>query len=199
MKLLSTRALLALVIALCLALAATGTALAGSGPGGGGSGPGSGGSSSGGGGGDEDDDADDHGGGGHGADDPTTTPTTTGGSPPQGTSGAATTASSATKDVRAAGRCDGTPVSSTRIRVRGEHGVLDVRFEIRAAKAGTTWHVAVVHEHRIAWKGAVRAMPTSGAIHVRRRLRDLAGSEVVTAHAWGPQGRGCRASIFVPA
>lgn len=208
MRLLPIRLILSLTLAVCLALTAAAPVLAGSGSGGGGGVSGGGGSTGpggGGGGGGGDDGADDDGGGGHGADDttPSTTATpsaSTAGSTSSGAAASSTTTGSATvRDVRTAGRCSGRPLASTRIRVRGEDGTLDVRFEIRDATAGSTWRVVVVHENRIAWRGNLRATSTGGAVRLRRQLRDLAGSESVTAHAWGPEGRGCRASITVPA
>ena len=99
-------------------------------------------------------------------------------------------------DVRASGVCGNGATSA--LRLRGRDGEIEVRFEIDHARRAVSWRVALVHERRIAWKGAPRTGRSNGSFEVRRVLRDLPGADTVSAQAWGPGGLVCRAVVTLP-
>jgi hypothetical protein len=99
-------------------------------------------------------------------------------------------------EVRAAGRCGSGATSELRLK-RDGNGV-ELRFRVDRGRAGALWRVAIVHERRVAWKGAARINRTDGSFEVRRTLQDLPGADVVTATAWGPRGLVCRATATLP-
>ena len=99
-------------------------------------------------------------------------------------------------DVRASGVCGNGARSE--LRLRGRDGEIEVRFEVDRARPAVSWRVALVHERRIAWKGAPRTGRSSGSFEVRRVLRDLPGADTVSAQAWGPGGLVCRAVVTLP-
>jgi hypothetical protein len=94
-------------------------------------------------------------------------------------------------EVRVAGVCGSGATSKLRLR-SGDDGI-EVRFEVDHNRAGVVWRVVLVHERRIAWKGAARTTRPSGSFEVRQTLQDLPGADAVTAQAWGPRGLVCRA------
>ncbi|MGZ8707298.1 MAG: hypothetical protein ACXW0R_07935 [Gaiellaceae bacterium] len=99
-------------------------------------------------------------------------------------------------DVRVKGVCGSGATSTLRLK-SGDDGI-DMRFEVDHSRPGVAWRVVLVHERRIAWKGAVRATRPSGSFEVRRTLQDLPGADAVTARAWGPRGLVCRAAAVLP-
>ena len=99
-------------------------------------------------------------------------------------------------DVRVAGVCGSGATS--KLRLKSDDDGIELRFEVDYSRAGVVWRVVLVHERRIAWKGAVRTTRPSGSFKVRRTLRDLAGADAVTARALGPGGLVCRAAAVLP-
>ncbi|MDH4176779.1 MAG: hypothetical protein OEV72_04295 [Thermoleophilia bacterium] len=81
------------------------------------------------------------------------------------------------------------------LKVKADDGRLEVELEVDQNRAGVVWRVALVHERRLAWRGSARTRRPSGSFEVRRLLPDLAGSDTVTARAWGPGGITCRATV----
>jgi len=112
---------------------------------------------------------------------------------------AATTAAAATKDgrdeVRVAGVCGSGATSELRLKRRDDG--IELRFEVDYNRPGVQWRVVLVHERRIAWKGAARTRPNR-SFEVRRTLPDLPGADAATARAWGPRGLVCRADAMLP-
>lgn len=80
------------------------------------------------------------------------------------------------------------------LRLRSDDGVIDVRFEVDDTRSGAVWRFALVQERRVVWRGRATTAGSRRSLEVRRRLRDLPGSDTVTAQAWGPVGSGCRSS-----
>ena len=99
-------------------------------------------------------------------------------------------------EVRVVGVCGSGATS--KLRLKSEDDGIELRFEVDHSRAGVLWRVVLVHERRIAWKGAVRTTRPSGSFQVRRTLQDLAGADAVTARAVGPGGLVCRAAAVLP-
>ena len=99
-------------------------------------------------------------------------------------------------EVRVAGSCS--TGATSKLRVSSRDGGLEMEFEVDHNRFGTRWRVAIVHERRVAWRGAARTAGPSGSFAVERRLPDLVGSDTVTARAWGPAGITCRATATLP-
>jgi hypothetical protein len=76
---------------------------------------------------------------------------------------------------------------SAELRLRAQNGVIRARFEVGRSRAGT-WHVVLVHERRVAWRGSA-----NGSFELERSLPDFPGSDAVTARATGPRGVVCQA------
>lgn len=94
-------------------------------------------------------------------------------------------------EVRVAGVC-GTGAKA-KLRLKASDNGIEVRFELEQSRASVVWRVVLVHEHRVAWKGAARTT-RARSFELRRTLPDLPGSDTVTARAWGPRGVTCRAT-----
>jgi hypothetical protein len=94
-------------------------------------------------------------------------------------------------EVRVAGTCGGGAKSKLKIKERD--GGLEAEAEVEHVRRGSLWRVTLVQEGRVVWRGRVRAGRSTGAFHVERRLRDLAGADRVSFRAWGPRGVTCRA------
>ena len=99
-------------------------------------------------------------------------------------------------EVRVVGVCGSGATS--KLRLKSEDDGIELRFEVDHSRAGVLWRVVLVHERRIAWKGAVRTTRPSGSFQVRRTVQDLAGADAVAARALGPGGLVCRAAALLP-
>lgn len=99
-------------------------------------------------------------------------------------------------EVRVAGSCSGGATS--KLKLKSRDGGIELEFEVDHNRVGAPWRVAIVHERRVAWRGAAKASGPSGSFHVERRLPDLLGTDTVTARAWGPLGVTCRATATLP-
>lgn len=98
-------------------------------------------------------------------------------------------------EVRAAGSCSGG--ATAKLRLRSRDGAIEAEFEVEHARAGKLWRVTLVHERRVAWRGARTTSTPGGAFEVDRRVPDLVGTDTVTATAWGPSGATCRATAVL--
>jgi hypothetical protein len=98
-------------------------------------------------------------------------------------------------EVRVAGVCGSGATSKLRLK-SGDDGI-ELRFEVDHSRPGVIWRVVLVHERRIAWKGAARTTRPDGSFEVRRTLRDLPGADAVSVRAWGPRGLVCRAAAIL--
>jgi hypothetical protein len=112
--------------------------------------------------------SDDGGGGGHGGDRP---------------------------EVRVAGTCGGG--ASSKLKVKSDDGGIEVEVEVQHVRSGSRWQVVVVQEGRIALRATTRASAT-GAVHLERRIGDLAGADTISFRASGPGGVSCRATATLP-
>ena len=98
--------------------------------------------------------------------------------------------------VRASGTCGGGVRSE--LKVKADDGAIEAEFELHQARGGSAWRVVIVHEGRVAWRGTVRTVRTTGAFTLARRLPDLSGADRVSIRAAGSQGISCRASATLP-
>ncbi|HKB94833.1 MAG TPA: hypothetical protein VKC62_11450 [Gaiellaceae bacterium] len=99
-------------------------------------------------------------------------------------------------EVRIAGKCGrGT---STSLRLRTRDHVIEERFRLRQTRGRGAWRIAIVHEHRVSARATRRTTRSDDSFELRRTLPDLAGSDTVVVHAWGPGGLGCRAAATLP-
>jgi hypothetical protein len=96
-------------------------------------------------------------------------------------------------DVRVLGRCTGGTTAELRVRARDD-GELRLDLVLRSRRRPARWHVVVVHERRIAYRGTVRA--GTGA-SLRLTLADLAGPDSVSVRATGTGTQSCRASATI--
>lgn len=100
-------------------------------------------------------------------------------------------------EVRVSGSC--TAAATSKLKLKSRDGGIELEFEVDHDRAGTRWRIAIVHERRVAWRGAATTAGPSGSFSVERRLPDLLGPDTVTARASGPQGVTCRATATLPA
>jgi hypothetical protein len=98
-------------------------------------------------------------------------------------------------EVRVAGVCGTGATSKVRLRQR-DGGDIEVRFEVEHARSGQGWHVALMRERRVVWRGQARTQ--NGSFEIERRLPDFSGADQVTARAVGPRGLTCTASATLP-
>ena len=98
--------------------------------------------------------------------------------------------------VRVAGVCGSG--ASSELRLKSRDGGIELWFELDEGRAGVVWRVVIVHERRVAWKGAARTTRPSSSFELRRTLQDLPGADAVIASAWGPRGLVCRAAATLP-
>ena len=99
-------------------------------------------------------------------------------------------------EIRVAGNCG--KGATSKLRLRGEDGEIEVTFEVDHTRANVRWQVAIVHERRVAFRGTARTGSPSASLEVERTLTDLPGADAVTARAWGPNGLTCLASGVLP-
>jgi len=95
-------------------------------------------------------------------------------------------------EVETVGSCSRGATATLKLKARD--GGIELELEVEHTRAGSGWRVAIVHERRVAWKGAVRTSRPGGTFELRRSLPDLPGVDTVTARAWGPNGVTCRAT-----
>jgi hypothetical protein len=100
------------------------------------------------------------------------------------------------REVRVTQRCG--PGTKADLRLRRDGSRIDVRLELESRTAGT-WRVTLVHERRVVAKASARLRGTRRSFELERNLPDLAGSDTVTAQAWGPRGLTCRVTATLAA
>jgi hypothetical protein len=100
-------------------------------------------------------------------------------------------------EVLVTGSC--TAPATSKLKLKSRDGGIELEFEVDHDRAGMRWRIAVVHERRVAWRGAATTSGQSGSFSVERRMADLIGPDTVVARAWGPQGATCRATATLPA
>src|SRR5262245_25509402 len=79
------------------------------------------------------------------------------------------------------------------LSVWSERAGLGAAFTLEHARPDTDWHLTVVHEGRIAWRGSART-DHAGALKVIRRFGDYPGADHVSVRAIAPNGATCAAT-----
>jgi hypothetical protein len=98
-------------------------------------------------------------------------------------------------DVRVTGKCSG--ASTAALRLRADDGVIEVEARIDTRGRRKLWRVVLLHERRIAYRGALRTSASSGSLKLRRTVADWYGSDSIVVRATGPRGETCRASATI--
>ena len=98
-------------------------------------------------------------------------------------------------DVRRSEKCTGS--SHATLRLRPDHDTIRVELEIDTDRAGSRWAVILLHERRIAFRGALRTGQSSGSLKLRRNMPDWFGADNVVVRATGPRAEMCRISATV--
>lgn len=99
-------------------------------------------------------------------------------------------------DVRVAGSCG--RGASAELRVKADHGAIEVEYRVRRGRSGERWSVALVHERRVAWRGGATTRSGDG-FRIRRTLPNYTGADEITARASGPRGLTCTATAVLRA
>ncbi len=99
-------------------------------------------------------------------------------------------------DVRVTGRCTGGTTAELRVRARDDGG-LRLDLELRSGRRPARWHVVVVHERRLAYRGIVRTDAGSSRASLRLTLADLSGPDSVSVRATGTATQSCRAAATI--
>lgn len=94
-------------------------------------------------------------------------------------------------DVRVAGGCG--RGASAELRLKSDHGAIEVEYRVRRGRSGERWSVTLVHERRVAWRGRATTSGSDG-FRVRRTLPDFAGADEITARATNARGLTCQAT-----
>jgi hypothetical protein len=97
------------------------------------------------------------------------------------------------REVRREATCTGS--SEARLRLRAEDGEIEVRFEIAARGARSTWRIVLLHERRTVFRGVLRKR--SGKLELRRVVDDWFGEDEFVVRAAGPRAEACRVSAVV--
>ena len=97
-------------------------------------------------------------------------------------------------EVRRTGTC--TRSSETTLRLRTDDGAIRVELEIETGRRGSRWTVILLHERRIAFRGALRTR-SSGSLELRRTVPDWLGTDTVAVRATGPQRETCRVAAVL--
>jgi hypothetical protein len=96
---------------------------------------------------------------------------------------------------RLRGRCSGGATS--KLKVKPDNGRLETEFEVDQNRAGVTWKVRIRHDGKLAVRRSATTKAPSGSFSVKRRLRNGAGSDRISATATSPSGQVCRASLTI--
>jgi hypothetical protein len=99
-------------------------------------------------------------------------------------------------EVRVAGSCG--RGASSNLKVKARDGGLEVEFEVEHTRANARWHIVLVQERQVAWRGSARTHAPSGSFSLERRLSDFPGPDQVMARGVGPRGITCQATAVLP-
>jgi hypothetical protein len=95
-------------------------------------------------------------------------------------------------DVRVAGRCTG--AATSKLKLSGEDGRIEVEFEVDQNRAGVRWQVVLRRNGARFFAGSRVTRPPSGSFELRRLTANGPGRDIVTARATSPSGQVCRAT-----
>jgi hypothetical protein len=95
--------------------------------------------------------------------------------------GAALSSGGGGPEVRNAGECSGS--STSKIKVKGDDGRLQVEFEVDQNRNGRTWRVKLKDNGRVAFDGTAVTKAPSGSFSLEKRIPDRAGTDSIVATA----------------
>ena len=94
----------------------------------------------------------------------------------------------------AAGVCSGS--SSSKLKVKADNSKLETEFEVDSNVAGQVWKVTLNDNGTQVAKGKGTTAGPSGSFTFRRRIANLAGTDMVTANATNKAtGETCMATV----
>jgi hypothetical protein len=93
-------------------------------------------------------------------------------------------------DVRVTASCG--RGASAELRLKSDHGAIEVEYRVRRGRSGERWGITLVHERRVAWRGG--ATSDGGGFRIRRTLPEFAGADEITARAVNARGLTCQAT-----
>ncbi|MET0560948.1 MAG: hypothetical protein ABW012_04980 [Gaiellaceae bacterium] len=102
------------------------------------------------------------------------------------------TASAKDGDVLVRGAC--TKASSSKLKLSGEDGRIEVEFEVDQNRNGVRWTVVLRRPATLLVRTTRVTRGPSGSFELRRVVADLAGADRITARATSPSGEVCRAT-----
>jgi hypothetical protein len=100
-------------------------------------------------------------------------------------------------DVRVSGSCG--RGASAELRLKADDGAIEVELRVRRTQAGERWSVALVHERRVAWRGAATTNRSRDGFRIRRTLANYPGADEISARATNPRGLTCQATAILRA
>ena len=95
-------------------------------------------------------------------------------------------------DVLVRGAC--TKASSSKLKLSGEDGRIEVEFEVDQNRNGVRWTVVLRRPATVLVRTTRVTRGPSGSFELRRVVADLAGADRITARATSPSGEVCRAT-----
>jgi hypothetical protein len=101
------------------------------------------------------------------------------------------------RGVRVAGTCG--HGATSQLKLKNDGGVIEVEFEVDQNRVGKRWHVTLVRDGKVVYRGQRTTAAPSGSFSVERRIRNLAGADRITARGAGPNGLTCVASATLAA
>ena len=102
------------------------------------------------------------------------------------------TASAKDGDVLVRGAC--TKASSSKLKLSGEDGRIEVEFEVDQNRNGVRWTVVLRRPATLLVRTTRVTRGPSGSFELRRVVADLGGADRITARATSPSGEVCRAT-----
>jgi hypothetical protein len=99
------------------------------------------------------------------------------------------------REVRRAGTCTGS--SRAAIRLEADDGRIEIEVEIRTRSVTEAWRVVLLHERRVAFRGAVRPRSGGRTVRLRRTVPDWFGRDAIVVRATGPGVEICRAAATI--
>jgi hypothetical protein len=85
------------------------------------------------------------------------------------------------------------------LRLKADHDVIRVEFEVDSRRARERWRLVLVHERRVVWRGSARTRSSGAAFRIRREIPNFDGADQVSVRGSGPGGNTCQATATLAA